>query len=107
LKIAGRLSVAFGGGYRDVLNHAGSQFQQFFPRSTVAGADAELEVRYALSPRFQLRAGVEWRRYWFKLNSQTGDMYVASSAVDQSFAFTARIAIVLGGSGRATSAAGP
>jgi hypothetical protein len=107
LKIAGRLSVSLGGGYRVVLNHAGSQFHQFFPGSKVAGADAELEVRCALSPRFQLRAGLEWRRYWFALNSQTGDAYVASSAVDQSFAFTARIAILLGATGRATSAASP
>jgi hypothetical protein len=99
--------VALGGGYRVVLNHAGSQFHQFFPGSKVAGADAELEVRCALSPRFQLRAGLEWRRYWFALNSQTGDAYVASSAVDQSFAFTARIAILLGATGRATSAASP
>jgi hypothetical protein len=105
LKIAGGLSVAFGGGYRVVLNHAGSQFQQFFPRSTVAGADAELELRYALSPRFQLRAGLEWRRYWFKLNSQPGDMYEASTAVDQSFAFTARIAILLGGASAAPPSA--
>ncbi len=100
LAIAGPLSVALGGGYRVVLNHAGTgsqQFQQFFPRSTVAGADAELEARYALSPMFQLRAGLEWRRYWFALHSQTGDMYMATGAVDQSFAFTARIAILLGG----------
>ena len=96
LKIAGRLSVALGGGYRAVLNHGGSQFQQFFPRSTVAGADAELEARYALSPTFEVRAGLEWRRYWSTLNSQAGDAYMASSAVDQSFAFTARLAILLG-----------
>ena len=100
LAIAGGLSVALGGGYRDVLNHAGTQFHssQFFPRSTVAGADAELEIRYALSQMFQVRGGLEWRRYWFTLNSQPGDTFVAESAVDQSFAFTARIAILLGGS---------
>jgi hypothetical protein len=44
-----------------------------------------------------VRAGLEWRRYWFALNSQTGDTYVAGGAVDQSFAVTARIAILLGG----------
>jgi hypothetical protein len=97
LTIAGRLSVSLAAGYRAVTNHAGSQFQQFFPRSTVAGVDAELEARYALSHRFQLRAGLEWRRYWFALNFQDGDTYMASTAVDQSFAFTARFAILLGG----------
>jgi hypothetical protein len=100
LAIAGGLSVALGGGYRVVLNHGGPQFHssQFFPRSNVAGADAELELRYALSPRFQVRAGLEWRRYWFALNTQPGDTFVAQGAVDQSFAFTARIAILIGSS---------
>jgi hypothetical protein len=100
LAIASGFSVAVGGGYRVVLNHAGTQFHssQFFPRSSVAGADAELEVRYALSHRVQVRAGLEWRRYWFALNTQPGDTFVAGSAVDQSFAFTGRVAFLLGGS---------
>ena len=42
----------------------------FFPHSTVAGADAELEARYALSDMFQVRAGLEWRRYWFAMHSR-------------------------------------
>ena len=100
LALTGGFSVAVGGGYRVVLNNAGAQFHSspFFPRSNVAGADAEVDVRYAISPRIQLRAGLEWRRYWFTLNAQPGDTFVAQSAVDQSFAFTGRIAFFLGGS---------
>jgi hypothetical protein len=100
LAVAGGLSVALGAGYRAVLNHAGTQFHspEFFPRSNVAGADAELEARYAIAPWFQVRAGLEWRRYWFALNTQPGDLFIAGSATDQSFAFTGRIAFLLGGS---------
>jgi hypothetical protein len=98
LGLGGGLSVALAGGYRVVLNHAGAQFQQFFPRSTVAGADAELQARYALSQMFEVRAGLEWRRYWFAINPRPGDTYVAGGAVDQSFAFTASIAILIGSS---------
>ncbi len=103
LAIGGGLSVALGGGYRVVLNHAGPQFLQFFPHSTVAGADAEIEARYALSQMFQVRAGVEWRRYWFAMHSVPSDMSlngvaIAGGAVDQSFAFTLRIAILIGSS---------
>jgi hypothetical protein len=98
LDVGGGFSVSVAGGYRVVLNNAGTQFQQFFPRNTVAGADAEAEARYALSPMFELRAGVEWRRYWFNMHSQRGDTYAAGGAVDQSFAFTARIAILIGSS---------
>ncbi len=100
LAIAGGFSVALGAGYRDVFNHAGAQFHSpdFFPRSNVAGADAEVEARYAIAPWFQVRAGLEWRRYWFALNTQPGDTFIAGSATDQSFAFTGRIAFLLGGS---------
>ena len=79
----------------------------------MAGADAELVARYAVSPMFELRAGLEWRRYWFAMHSQPGDTYIAGGAVDQSFAFTARIAILIGGStpqgrrGRRDPAAAP
>jgi hypothetical protein len=98
LDIGGGLGVSVAGGYRAVLNHAGAQFQQFFPRNTVAGADAELVARYAVSPMFEVRAGLEWRRYWFAMNSKPGDTYAAGGAVDQSFAFSARIAILIGSS---------
>ena len=64
----------------------------------MAGADAELVVRYAVSPMFEARAGLEWRRYWFAMHSVPGDTYPAGGAVDQSFAFTARIAILIGSS---------
>ncbi len=64
----------------------------------MAGADATLEARYALTQMFQVRAGLEWRRYWFAMNPQPGDTNIAGGAVDQSFAFTARIAILIGSS---------
>ena len=98
LGLGGGLGISLAGGYRAVLNHAGPQFQQFFPRSTVAGADAELVVRYAVSDRFEARAGLEWRRYWFAMHSVPNDNYIAGGAVDQSLAFTVRIAILIGSS---------
>jgi len=98
LDIGGGLGVLLAGGYRVVLNNAGAQFQQFFPHNTVAGADAELVARYAVSPMFEVRAGLEWRRYWFAMHSVPGDTYAAGGAVDQSFAFTARIALLIGSS---------
>jgi len=87
------------GGYRYVFNSAGPQISQtFFRHLAVAGADAEAVVGYQLSPMFEARAGVEWRRYWYAMHSQPGDMYIAGGAVDQSFAFTLRIALLIGSS---------
>ncbi len=87
------------GGYRYVFNHAGPQISQtYFRHLTVAGADAEAVIGYQLSPMFEARAGVEWRRYWYNMHSQPTDMYIAGGAVDQSFAFTLRIALLIGSS---------
>jgi hypothetical protein len=93
------LGVSFAAGYRDITNSAGHQMLHFFPRLSVAGADAEIVAHYALGDMLELGVGLEWRRYWYALNSQAGDSVVAGGAVDQSFAFTARIAILLGVSG--------
>ncbi len=97
LAIAGGLGVSFGGGYRYIDNHGGPQIsQEVFPHLTVAGADADGVVRYALNATVELRAGLEWRRYWYAMHSQLGDRVVAGGAVDQSFDFTAGIAGLLG-----------
>jgi len=91
------LSIRAAGGYRIVTNKGGAQISEtFFRHLAVAGADGDLTVGFALSDNFEVRAGVEWRRYWYAMNSVPGDTYVAGGALDQSFAFTARIAFLLG-----------
>jgi hypothetical protein len=106
LAISDIIAVSLGGGYRDITNRAGPQMARFFPRLTVAGADADLVGRYALSEIVELSVGVEWRRYWYGMHSQPGDQIVAGGAIDQSFAFTARIAVALGAP-RAPKPSGP
>ena len=94
-------SLALSGGYRVVFNGAGPQLSTppngLFPHLTVAGADAEVVAGFRLGDNFEVRAGVEWRRYWFAMHSVATDNNFAGGATDQSFAFTARIAILLGG----------
>ena len=91
------IAVSFGAGYRYITNSAGAQISQdVFPHLTVAGADADMVAHYALSEMFELRAGLEWRRYWYDMHSLRGDTVVAGGAVDQSFAFTAGVAVLLG-----------
>ena len=92
------LSVSVAAGYRYVFNKAGSQISDnFFPRLTVAGADAEVELGYAINQNFEVRAGAEWRRYWFNMHAQAGDQYITGGAVDQYFTFTAGLAFMYGG----------
>jgi len=92
-------SVSVAAGYRYVFNKAGDQITSniFFPHLTVAGADAEVELGYALNQYFEVRAGAEWRRYWFNMHSQATDMSITGGAVDQYFTFTVGLAFTYGG----------
>ncbi|HEY6477411.1 MAG TPA: hypothetical protein VI456_12595 [Polyangia bacterium] len=100
--LANVFTLAVSGGYRAVLNSAGPQLSDpqtgLFPHLSVAGADAQVVAGYRLSEMFEVRAGVEWRRYWFNMHSQMNDRAIAGGMVDQSFAFTARIALLIGAS---------
>lgn len=108
------VTLRLAGGYRYVFNGAGPYLSGpngYFPHLTVAGADAEVEGGYRLGEMFEIRVGVEYRRYWFDMHSQVSDMNRATPAfagglVDQSFAFTGGIAILLGTSGAAKSGGG-
>ncbi|HVV52606.1 MAG TPA: hypothetical protein VHO06_23270, partial [Polyangia bacterium] len=95
---ASGFTLRIAAGYRYIFNSGGPQMLHYFPHLSVAGADADAVLGYQLSSTFEARIGVEWRRYWYNMHSQMGDNYIAGGAVDQSFAFTLRIAILLGSS---------
>jgi hypothetical protein len=100
--MGGLFSLGLSGGYRAVLNGGGPQLADprtgLFPHLTVAGADAEILAGYRLGQSLEARLGVEWRRYWFNMHSQMNDRAIAGGMVDQSFAVTARIALLIGSS---------
>ncbi|HEY5090393.1 MAG TPA: hypothetical protein VIK30_10500 [Polyangia bacterium] len=100
LMVTDAISVTLDGGYRYVFNQAGTQIvTSFFPHLSVQGADAELGGGYALNSNFEIRAGVNWRRYWYAMHSVAADLPThdaAGGAVDQYFTFTASIAFTYG-----------
>jgi hypothetical protein len=100
--LGGVISVAVSGGYRIVLNGGGPQISNpnngLFPHLTVAGADAQIVGGYKVNDMLEARVGVEWRRYWFNMHSQMNDRAIAGGMTDQSFAVTARIALLIGSS---------
>jgi hypothetical protein len=96
-------SLMFGAGYRAVLNGGGTHFGQYFPHRSVGGADAQAAVGYQLTEDFEVRAGIDYRRYFYSMNSQCVaggpcDQYVAGGALDQYIAFSAVVAYRFGGS---------
>jgi len=103
------LTLDLGAGYRAVVNKAGPQISsaQFLPHLTTAGADANVDLTYAFSDIYAVRAGIEWRRYWYDFHARAGDNYVVGGAIDQSFLFSLSLVLTLGGSPHAEAEAAP
>jgi hypothetical protein len=76
-------SVGTSAGYRRLLSAGGLSGEEWFPRLTGAGVDAEVFGTMALSPSFRLKLGVGARRYFFAFHPEPGDRHVAGGAVDQ------------------------
>jgi hypothetical protein len=91
------ITLNAGGGYRAVTNKAGQQISTaFFPRLTVAGADAEAALTWSFSDLYALRLGIAWKRYWFDMHSKAGDKFLVGGAVDQSFLFNLSLVLQAG-----------
>jgi hypothetical protein len=85
------LGVAAGIGYRQVLASGEIEDDDFFPRSSARGIDAELELSYALMLGFDVRAGAALERYGHDLDPEPGDPRVAGGALDQYPRFYVRL----------------
>ena len=55
----------------------------WFPRATGNRVSAMLELAYAFGGALAVTAGVELRRYFFDLDPEPGDPFVAGGAIDQ------------------------
>ena len=79
-----RFIVAANAAFRGVFSVGGIGTAQWFPEAKANGMDAGLMFGYALPLGFEIRIGVDYRRYWFDLNPVPPDPpYVAGGALDQ------------------------
>ena len=101
----GDFSVAAAVGYRLIFNGAGNHFQTFFPHRTVGGIDADAYVGYRMTDTIEIRAGLQFRRYFFDMNSIAADRWKAGGAIDQYISGGVGVAFMLGGSERPAAAA--
>ncbi len=58
---------------------------EWFPRTTGGGMEAGLVLGVLVTNWFEVRAGFEYRRFWFSMNPEPGDTYVAGGALDSYF----------------------
>ena len=55
----------------------------WFPRATGAGLDAGAMLTFHAKPWLELYARVDLRRYFFAMNPEVGDPWIAGGATDQ------------------------
>jgi len=111
------LTFTLSAGYRWIFNKGGQFHDYFFPHSTVAGVDGQAVIGYHITPMFEARVGVDWRRYFSSMNcynpsapggnqcirtvmvngQPTTLNFTAGGAVDQYLTFTAVLAVTMGG----------
>lgn len=72
-----------GGAYQILLSKGELSTTGYFPRSTGAGADLWLGIGIRPMPHFELRLQADYARYFFSMNPQLGDPYIAGGALDQ------------------------
>jgi hypothetical protein len=109
-ELGGGISAGIAGGFRWVFNKGGQFHDEFFTHASVNGVDAQVKVGYRLTPMFELRAIVDWRRYFSSMNcfggldpggnaiNQCMTTFTAGGAIDQYFSGGLAIAITMGGS---------
>ncbi len=84
-----RFIVAVNAAFRGVFSVGGIGASQWFPEANANGMDAMLMFGYALPKGFEVRIGIDYRRYWFDLNPVPPDPpYVAGGALDQYWGFS-------------------
>jgi hypothetical protein len=76
-----RLSLYLSGSYLGVLS--AGLVGTYFPRATVGGVEGTIGVAYSLAHGFEVSLEVEYTRFFYSMNPQPGDAYVAGGALDQ------------------------
>ena len=77
----GSLSLYVAGSYLGVLS-AGRE-GTYFPRATVGGLAGTLGASYVLGDGFEVSLEVAYTRFFYSMNPEPGDPYVAGGALDQ------------------------
>ena len=75
------LSLYLSGSYLGVLS--AGLVGTYFPRATVGGVDGTIGVAYSLAFGFELSLEVAYTRFFYSMNPQPGDAYVAGGGLDQ------------------------
>jgi hypothetical protein len=82
MPLARRFSLLVTGGYRHLLGMGGMTDATWFPRATGAGIDVAAGVAFHVTSWLDLHARLDTRRYFFAMNPEVGDPWIAGGATD-------------------------
>ncbi len=80
-QLGGLVALTAAAGYRYVLGEGGLQTQ--FPRLSGGAVDATMGGAVRISSHFEARLALAYARYFFSMNPQPGDPFVAGGALDE------------------------
>ncbi|MBA3465374.1 MAG: hypothetical protein H0T46_35915 [Deltaproteobacteria bacterium] len=91
--LAARWDLTFTAGWRQLLGLGGMTDASWFPRATGAGIDGSAGIAFHVTPWLDVQARVDLRRYFFAMNPEPGDPWIAGGATDQYFGGALGLAI--------------
>ncbi|HJL01146.1 MAG TPA: hypothetical protein RMH85_15965 [Polyangiaceae bacterium LLY-WYZ-15_(1-7)] len=86
LRVIGRAA------YLILLDLGGVEEEIWFPRSNAGGVETELLLGWSFDAGFEVRLGWNMRRYFFSMNPEPGDPFIAGGALDQYFGYSLELA---------------
>lgn len=90
--IVGGLRTTLRAAYLVMLSTGGVEQDIWFPQASAGGVEAEILLGYELDIGIEIRLGFDVRRYFFSLNPEVGDPFIAGGALDQYFGYTIGLA---------------
>lgn len=82
MPLASRFSLLVTGGYRHLFGMGGLTGSTWFPRATGAGIDVAAGVAFHVTSWLDVQARLDTRRYFFAMNPEVGDPWIAGGATD-------------------------
>lgn len=82
MPLAPKFTLLATGGYRYLLGMGGLTESTWFPRATGAGLDISAGVAFHVTAWLDVQARIDTRRYFFAMNPEIGDPWIAGGATD-------------------------
>ena len=98
IEVARGLDVEVGFAWRHLLGVGELSNAEWFSRSTGAGLDGRLGVAYRFTEMWAVHLSFDLRRYFFSLNPEPGDRWIAGGALDQYLGGNLRVSFAWPGS---------